>query len=87
MWMMMTDDTTDGDYMTHAGHVCQAQSKASSLMKYGSSEFKGSPAGAVKCPPRDGDVCQSFLTPESFLSFFPVLLMRSAGAPCSGAPN
>lgn len=60
-------------------------------MKYGSSKFKGSPVGRTvgpaQCPPRDGDVSQSFMTPESFLCFFPVLLMSSQREPpfCSGA--
>lgn len=55
-------------------------------MKYGSSQFKGSPVGrtvgAAQRPPRDGDVSQGFMTPESFLCFFPVLFdEQSAGAP------
>lgn len=60
-------------------------------MKYGSSQFKGSPVGrtvgAAQRLPRDGDVSQSFLTLESFLCFSPVLLMSSQREPlfCSGA--
>lgn len=34
----------------------------SSLMKYSSSEFKGSTVGAVRGRPRDGDVSRSFMT-------------------------
>lgn len=55
-------------------------------MKYGSSEFKGSTVGAVKCTLRDGDVSQSFMTLESLLCFFPVLLMSTQREPLALEP-
>lgn len=55
-------------------------------MKYGSSEFKGSTVGAVKRTPPDGDVSQSFMALESFLCFFPVLLMSSQREPLALEP-
>lgn len=50
-------------------------------MKYGSLEFKGSTVGVVKGTLRDGDVSRSFMTLESFLCFFPVLLIRGRQEP------
>lgn len=41
-----------------------ARQRQSSLMKYGSLEFKGSTVGVVKRTLRDGDVSRSFMTLE-----------------------
>lgn len=63
----------DGDCTPRAGPT----RRRSGLMKYGSSEFKGSPLGAVKRAPRDGDVSPRFMALESLLCFFPLLFIGS----------